>query len=170
MDSLALDGVVGQQFILGTGLLLLAHLLILQLRHLSGNIGEDKEAWILILLRQQVEALVCQLDLAILLIHDEVERIGHHMHLAVVVLHIEALGVQETLLHALGAEVLDQRLVLRQALIAAEEQQIALVHLLGVVACDLLLRLIEEPGTERPLSSHDGLDVLTELLKHLISL
>ena len=74
------------------------------------------------------------------------------MHLAVVVLHIEALRIQEALLHALGAEEFDQRFVLRQTLVAPEEQEIALVDLLRVVARNLLLCLVEEPGTERPLS------------------
>ena len=74
------------------------------------------------------------------------------MHLTVVVLHVEALRIQEALLHALGTEELDQRLVLRQTLVAPEEQQVALVDLLRVVARNLLLCLIEKPGTERPLS------------------
>ena len=39
MDTLTLDRVIGQQLVLSAGLLLLAHLLILQLRHLGGNIG-----------------------------------------------------------------------------------------------------------------------------------
>ena len=92
------------------------------------------------------------------------------MHLAVVVLHVEALRIQEALLHPLGAEELDQRLVLRQTLVAPEEQQVALVDLLRVVARDLFLCLVEEPGTECPLSIDNRLHILAELLKHLVPL
>ena len=76
----------------------------------------------------------------LLLADHEIEFVRDNVHLALIVLHVEILSFLHEGLHALLAEELNERLVLRETFISPEQEHSTLVHL----ACgDSLLGIVE---------------------------
>ena len=151
MHTLALHGIVVEQFVFLIDTLLLGEALVgLELRELRGDVGQHKEVAVVHLCCQPVSTFIGEFAGVQLFLHDEVERSNGLGHAAVVVFHIHLLGLEHASLDALFREVLDERLVLRHTLEGAEQGEESLVeHFLAflllaglqhlLTLCDLLL-------------------------------
>ena len=86
VDALALDRIVGEQFIfLCLPLLFVRD--VLQFGKLGGDVGQDEELWVVGLAGQQVDTFVGQLHAVVLLVDDEIEFVGGFVHVAHVFRH-----------------------------------------------------------------------------------
>ena len=140
VDTLALHAVVGHQLVLLIDVSLLVDLLLvlllLQLRELSGDVGQDEELVVIDLGGEPSGTLVGEVAGVEFLVGHEVEGLHSLGHLAVVVGHVVLLGLEHTALDAVLGEELDEGLVLRQGLVGAVEREEALLEdlslLLGV--------------------------------------
>ena len=122
MHTLALDGEILHHGILLLLLLKRRQILLLDLGNLAAHIRKHEEIRIARRPRQELEALIRQIDAMLLLIDDEIQRIRHHRHLLLIVLHVEVFGLLHDDLDTRLTEILDQRLVLRQTLVTTEQQ------------------------------------------------
>ena len=119
--ALALDGIIGEQRLLASSVLLGREALGSELGQERSDVGKDEEAAVIGALRQEVDPLVRELDAILLLVDDEVELIGDDMHLAHVVGHVLLLDLEHPRLDTRLAEVLDEGLALGHTLVGAEE-------------------------------------------------
>ena len=111
-------------------------MLLLQVRELCGDVGQDKEVRVLGLPCEPFRTLIGEVCGVQLLVDDEVQRLHGLRHLTVVVGHIELLGLKHSALYAVLGEIFDKRLVLWQCLVGTVECQETLFEelsaLLGV--------------------------------------
>ena len=122
MYALALYGVVGKEFVLlGKTLLLTQVFLVLKLRQLGCDIGQDKEIGILVGTAYQFNTLVSQVYAVEFLIDYKVEGFYSLGHTLVLLLHVDLLGLLHAHLDTGLAEELDKSLVLGQGLETAEQ-------------------------------------------------
>ena len=168
MHALALLLVLVHQFIAFLHLLLSREVHVIDLRQLRGDVGQDEELVIAHDVGQQFVALVGHLHALLLLVDDEEERIGGLWHAAVVVLHIDLLGLEQSGFDSRLGEIFDQRLVLWQSLVGAEEAEESRLKVLVVARADEFLRLGQILSGELALCLHqflhDGLVLIIHLL------
>ncbi len=138
MYALRLDGVVLQQRVFLLLLLFGSQVFVLHLAELGGDVGQDEEVGVGGGACQDVDTLVGQLDAVVFLVDHEVQGLYGLRHLAVVVGHVLGLHLQHQVLDTVLAQIADQRAVLGQSLVDAEQRQTAL---LGVTLGDLVLGL-----------------------------
>ena len=137
--ALRLHRVVAQQFVLPVQLLLVAQrAVVLKLRQLRRDVRQHEERRVRHILAQLVKSLVGQVDALQLLVDDEVQRFRDLRHPLVVLLHVYLLCRQHPCLDARLAQELDERLVLRQGLVAAVEREETVLHLFLVLRVDHL--------------------------------
>ena len=130
VNALALHAVVAEQFVLLCHLLLVAHLLSLEFRHLCGDVRQHEEFAVVNLLCQPVGTFIGKVNAVQFLVNNEVEWLYSLRHVAVVVLHVVFFGLQHTCLDAFLREILDERLALRQRLMRAIESEEAFFEFL----------------------------------------
>ena len=111
--------------------------------------------------------LVSHIDSVLLLVDDEEERVSNLRHLPFIVLNIEILRLLHQLLHSRFAEELDERLILRKTLVAAEQEFCTLVLL---AVSDSLLSVVQCLGDESALIAVQLLHIRSEYLVLLIVL
>ena len=137
MYALALDGIVREEFVLAHHAFFVRQARVgFKGREFGGHVGEHEELVVVYLVGQPFVTLVRQVNGVEFLVHDEVERVGGFGHTAVVVLHIDGLGLEHTRLDTRFAEELDERIVLGQGLVAAEEREETFLLLLLVARGD----------------------------------
>ena len=140
VDAFALEGEVLHEGILGLLALRKRHFAVLDVGNLAAYVGDNEEVVVAHALGKHRVAFVGHVHRVELLVDHEVERVGDDRHLLFVVLDIVVLRFLENHLHSRFAEELDEGLILRKALVGAEQQLSAF----GLVAFgDLLLGLVE---------------------------
>ena len=171
VHALGLEGVVGIEFVLEALFLFRAALPFLDAGHLVAQARHQEEVLVAHRLGEDLVALVGEFHAALLLVDDEVKFIGHHALLDVLVLEGGAddlaLGFLQDLLDAGLAEVLDQRLVLRESLVGTQQQDLALV--LDLAGCDQALGLVEGLVDEVLLCVIEALHIRLVLNKSLVT-
>ena len=105
--------------------------------------------------------LVSHIDSMLLLIDDEEKRIRNLRHLPFIVLNIEILRLLHQLFHSRFTEELDEWLILRKSLVAAEQEFCSLVLL---AFSNSLLRIVQCLGDESALAAVQLLDIRSEYL------
>ena len=122
VDAVALDGEVAVDFLFFGGFFLGGEVLVLEFGDHAADVGELVEIAVLAEAGEEVHALVGEFDAALLLVDGEVEVVVDDVHVFVLLLHVEILGALEDGLDAGFGEELDERFVLRQTAVAAEEE------------------------------------------------
>ena len=169
VHTFALHGIFRIQLVfLHHTLLVTQGLVCLQSRHLGGDVRHDEQVGVGGGVGQPGKALVRKVHAVQLLVHHEVQRLHRLGHTLVVVLHVDFLGLQHTGLDALLREVLDQRLVLGQRLVAAVKLQEALLHLRLVARSDHLLGLGQVLRGQLALHAHQPFHQGLVLLEQLV--
>ena len=163
--ALRFDAVVLQQLVFLLLLLLMGKVLVLDFAQLRGDVGQDEEIGVAGGACQHLDTLVGQLDGVVLLVDHEVEGLNGLGHFAVVVLHVLGLDLEQQVLDAVLAEVTDQRAMLGQSLVNAEQCQ---ATLFGLAFADLLLSFEQELLGQLALGVDHLLDVGLELVEHLV--
>ena len=131
--TLALHGIVGEEFVLLHQQFITLQTAALKCSHLRSNIGQHEECRIRSITRDKLDTLICKVYTVQLFIDNEVERFYSLGHTTVVLLHIDGLGLEHTGLDTRFAEELDERLVLGQCLMAAEECEETCLYLLLIL-------------------------------------
>ena len=140
VDALALEGVVAKYLVLATLLLGRSEVLFLQFGNHRAHIRQHEEVRIRHGVGEYVVAEVGHIHGMLFFVDHEVERVGDDVHFLLVVLDIEVLGVLQEHLDARLAEVLYERLVLRQTLVGPEQEQSTF---LLIAFSNLLLGIVE---------------------------
>ena len=168
VHALGLHGIVAEQLVLAGHLVLVANVLVAHCRELRGDVGEHKELRVVGAAGEHVNALVGEFHRVVLLLDDEEQGVGHHGHLAVVVLHIVSLGLEHGGFHAFLAQELNQRLVLGQTLIGAEQAQRAFLLVFFVITGHQALGIGQQAGHELALGVVDALHIGLVFIEHLV--
>ncbi len=169
MHAVALDGVVLQECVLAVHALLVGERLVgFEFGKDAGDVGQHEELVVVHLVGEPLVTLVCEVYAVELLVHHEVEGLYCLGHAAVVVLHVYFLGLEHTGLDACLAEELDERIVLRQGLVAAEELQEAFFLFLLVARGNELFGFGKVLGGEFALHLHEAFHEGLILLKELV--
>ena len=169
VDTVGSDSVVVIDFLLAGQLFVRSEVFLLQFGDLGTHIGHDEHLGLVGILADEINTFVHNIDRVELLFDYEIEFIIDEVHIAVLVLHEERFRALQHLFHAGLAQELDERLVLRQTAVGAEQQHGAFVlwfrirvlgqHLLGLredlrhVSALCLIQLL-----------HDGLVLVEGLL------
>ena len=169
MHALALHGVVGEEFVfLGQAFLVGNRAVALEHGEFGGDVGQHEELVVFHLVGQPFVALVGEVYGVQFLVYHEIERLYRFGHAAVVVLHVYFLRLEHAGLDAGLGEELDERVVLGQCLVGAEELQEALFLTVLVAGVDELLGFGEILRGELALhlheAFHEGLVLLEELV------
>ena len=161
VHTLALERVVLHQRVLLLLLLLGGKLrVLLDLGDLAADVRKHEEIRIGHSVSEKVMSLVGHVHRMLLLADHEIKLVGDDVHLPLVVLHIVVLGLLQQLLHALLAEELDERLVLRESFVGTEKEHTALVLLAGG---DGSLGVVQHLGHESALLLVKTLHIRSEL-------
>ena len=131
MHAFRLEGIVGIKLILAALLLFRGSLPFLDGSHLVAQTRHQEEVLVTHRVGQHFVALVGQFHGTLLLVDDKIQFVGYDALLDVLVLEGGpddlALGILENLLDARLAEILDQGLVLGQAFVGTQEEDLTLV-------------------------------------------
>ena len=142
VDTVGSDSVVVIDFLFAGQLFVRSEVFLLQFGDLGTHIGHDEHLGLVGVFADEVDTLVHNINCVELLFDHEIEFVINEVHIAVLVLHEEGFRALQHLFHAGFAQELDERLVLRQTAVGAEQQHGAFVlrfrvgilgqHLLGL--------------------------------------
>ena len=135
-------------------LLFVAEAGFLHLGYLRAHVRDDEERRVVVGLRQLFVTFIGEDDGVELLVDHEIQLIVDDMHVFALFLHVETFGLKQQRLHAFLREELDEGVVLRQAVVGAE-QLVGAVRLLlfcGVRICQYFLGVGETHRHEAFLS------------------
>ena len=122
VQYLGLRAVVLHQLVFLACLFLLAQRFVfLDFCYFCADIRQHEELRVILGLRQHVDTLVCQLYSIVSFVYHKVQRVCSYVHVAVVLGNVEFLGFQQCLFDSRLAEEFDERCVLRQRFVAAEQ-------------------------------------------------
>ncbi len=160
VHPLALDCEFLHQGILLLLLLGGSHFGLLDLGHPAADVGKDEEIVVVHAGGEQVMTLVGHVHGMLLLVYDEIQRVGDRRHFPLVVLKVIVLGFLHYHLYAGLAEILYERLILGQSLVAPEQELSAF----GLVTGGQLgLGFVESAGDQRALQIVELLHIGSEL-------
>ena len=122
MNSFGFDGIICQQLIfLGQTFLICQVGFVFQFRQLCGYIRQYEESRVFRISGNQIHTFICQIYAIQFFFYDEVQRVSCFVHTFVILFHVDFLGLQHACFDPLFTQIFDQRLVLRQSLMAAEQ-------------------------------------------------
>ena len=168
VNAFRLDGIVLKQGILFRDFFLVGEVGGFELGEFGGDVGKHEERIVLHLVCEPFVTLVGEIDAVHFLVHDEVERLDRLGHSAVVVLHVDFLGLEHARLDSCFGEELDERVVLGQRLVAAEELEETLFFFFFVAGGYELFGFCEELCGEFALHFDEFFDEGLILLKELV--
>ena len=122
MNPFGFDSIICQQLIfLGQTFLICQVGFVFQFRQLCGYIRQYEESRVFRISGNQIHTFICQIYAVQFFLDDEVQRVGCFVHTFVILFHVDFLGLQHACFDPLFTQIFDQRLVLRQSLMAAEQ-------------------------------------------------
>jgi len=168
VNTFRLDGIVGEEFVLLCQLFFFAQAHVFQFRQLSCDVRQHEESRISRITSDELNTLVSQIYTLHLFIDDEIQRLYRFRHTLVVLFHVDFFRLEHTCLDTRFTQVFNQRIVLRQCLVATEQGKETCFHILLVFRSNQSLGFCQILGSQLALNFHETFYQRTKLFEQLV--